>query len=246
MINNKKYQFEKFHWISSIEKPNKILPREKWPDSWKRIYFKGYPRFEKYPLEKTINFKNVNIFDVILKRKSSRDSQKLPLSRKKLSLLLLGGAITRIEGDIFYDSYRAYPSAGARYPLEIYLIIQRVSGFKSGIYHYHVRTHSLEYLWNISKRDLLKCFPGQKFVSESRTVIIITAIMSRLTGKYSERSYRYALIESGHLAQNFYLIAQAIEVGVCALGGFNDKKIIEILDLNLNKDEIPLYCIAIP
>jgi len=244
-IEEKLSQFIKFHLLTTIEKPKRNLPREKWPDSWKRIYFKEYPRFERISLNRLIwTQKNYNLFKALLNRKTIREPKKLPLSRSDLSLLLLAGAITRIEGNVLYDSYRAYPSAGARYPCEIYILAREVSNFKSGLYHYHVRTHSLEFLWRISKRDLKACFPGQKFATNSRAIMIITAIMRRSTGKYSERAYRYALLETGHIAQNIYLISCAINVGCCALGGFNDKKICDLLDIRIN-EELPLYAIAI-
>ena len=243
--NQNTYQFIKFHLLTSIEEPKKLLPREKWPDSWKRIYFKGYPRFERISLDKSIwRQKNYNLFEAILNRKTVREAQNLPLSKNDLSCLLLAGAITRVEGNVLYDSYRAYPSAGARYPCEIYILARKVSDLKSGLYHYHVRTHSLEFFWRTNKSEIKTCFPGQRFVVDSRAVIIITAIMGRSVGKYSERAYRYALLEAGHIAQNVYLISCAINVGCCALGGFNDKKICDLLDIRIN-EELPLYGIAI-
>jgi SagB-type dehydrogenase family enzyme len=245
MIDQKTPQFLKFHLLTSIEKVKKILPKEKWPDSWKRIYFKGYPRFERISLDKSIwQNKNFNLFRAILDRRTVRESQNKPLSKDDLSFLLLSGGITRVEGNIFYDSYRAYPSGGARYPCEIYMVIRKASGLRPGLYHYHVRTHSLEFLWSVNKNQIKTCFPGQKFVLDSRAIIIITAIMGRSLGKYSERSYRYALLEAGHIAQNVYLISCAINIGCCALGGFNDYEICDLLDLRI-EEELPLYCIAI-
>lgn len=243
--SSKSYQFNKFHLVSSIEKPKKVLPKEKWPDSWKRIYFKGYPRFEKFFLDKTIWKKiNYNLFESILNRKTSREPKNNSLSKNDLSLLLLSAGITRIENNVFYDSRRAYPSGGARYPSEIYIIIRKTYDLSPGLYHYHVRTHSLEFLWPINKTQVRQAFPSQKFVSESRAIIIITSVIERSVGKYGERAYRYSLIEAGHIGQNIYLISQAIKIGCCALGGFNDKKISKLLDINID-EELPLYCIAI-
>jgi SagB-type dehydrogenase family enzyme len=245
-----KFQFLKFHLISSIGKPKKLLPREKWPDSWKRIYFKGYPRFERFSLPsikkliKNRQIKGESLLEIILRRKTIREKTRSLLTKEICSLLLLSGAITRVEGDIFYDSYRAYPSAGARYPLEIYILINDSPDFIKGLYHYHVRTHSLEYLWGINQKELKKCFPGQKFVLQSKAILIITAIILRSVGKYGERAYRYALLEAGHLAQNCYLISQGLNIGSCALGGFIDKEICRLLDIRIS-EELPLYCIAI-
>jgi len=171
---------------------------------------------------------------------------QLQVKQKKLlpMYLTLSAGITRVENNVFYDSRRAYPSGGARYPSEIYIIIRKTYDLRPGLYHYHVRTHSLEFLWPINKTKIKQAFPSQKFVSESRAIIIITSAIERSVGKYGERAYRYSLIEAGHIAQNIYLISQAIKIGCCALGGFNDKKISELLDINID-EELPLYCIAI-
>lgn len=247
-LNKKIYFFEKYHFKSSISKLNKVLPKSLWPEEWKRIYFKGYPRFERIPLPKPsilINNKR-SLYQVLNNRKSYRVPENDDLSIEEISSLMFGVAITRVEGDVHYQSYRSYPSAGARYPSEVYLILNRVERLRKGLYHYHVRTNSLEYLWEVNSEQLESCFPGQSFVASSRAVIVITAVMSRLTSKYSERSYRYALLESGHLCQNFYLIGEAINVGVCALGGFRDEAIKDLLDIKIVSNEIPLYCIAIP
>ncbi|MCS7092387.1 MAG: SagB/ThcOx family dehydrogenase [Patescibacteria group bacterium] len=245
----KSYLFERFHNKSSIDKLKKTLPKELWPESWKRIYFKGYPRFERIslPNPKSLKDNNSTLYQLITTRKSERENHKVPLSMEQISSLLVACSITNVYESVYYNSYRAYPSAGARYPLEIYLIINKPpKELKSGLYHYHVRTHSLEYLWNTSAEEIRKCFPGQKFVQKGRIIVIITGIMSRLTSKYFERSYRYALIESGHVCQNFYLIGEAIGQRVCAIGGFNDQNVKNLLDINVNKDEIPIYCISIP
>lgn len=183
---------------------------------------------------------------MIVSRKSHRIPRDGNLSIEEISSLMFGAAITKVEGDVHYQSYRSYPSAGARYPSEVYLVLNRVEGLKKGLYHYHVRTNSLEYLWEVDLKQLKSCFPGQSFVVSSRAVIVITAVISRLTSKYSERSYRYALLESGHLCQNFYLIGEAINVGICALGGFRDEAIRDLLDIKIVSNEIPLYCVAVP
>ena len=75
-------------------------------------------------------------------------------------------------------------------------------------------------------------------------VIIITAVFARTIVKYKERGWRYIFFEAGHLAQNVYLISTSLKLKCCAIGGFSDEKVIELLDLN-PKSELPLYLIAI-
>lgn len=246
MIDKNNYYYFEFHKRSSIEKPLELLPSSKWPESWKRIYFKGYPRFERFHLDKFSWLDNhCDLIKTIVGRRSSRSlGSKREISKDDISLLLLAGAITKVDGDVYYDSYRAYPSAGARFPLEIYVLVNNSKDFKRGIYHYHVRTHSLEFLWTIDKKDIKGCFTGQAFVAKSKLIFIISAIMNRCTVKYLERGYRLALLEAGHLAQNICLLAQAKSMNICPIGGFNDKKLAQILEFDTN-EELVLYTLAL-
>ncbi len=245
MKNQSKYYFYKFHEASSIKKAKRLPSRDKWPESWKRIYFKGYPRFERIYLNKSAWFnKNYDLINTILERRSVRESNLPMFSKDDLSLLLLGGAITKTDSNVFYDSYRSYPSAGARYPCEIYIFLNKVKNLKGGLYHYHVRTHSLEYLWPINSEEIKRCFPNQNFVTRSKAIVIITAIMSRNISKYSERGYRFALLEAGHIGQNVCLIATAMGMSACPIGGFHDKNLADLIDIDSN-EELPLYCVSI-
>lgn len=244
MKSIKKQWFLELHKRSSIEKSN-TPPKNKWPEEWKRIYFKGYPRFERISLDKQAWIEKADLIKTLIERHSSRIfSKDLDNLKSTLSYLLLGGAIGRVNGSIQYDSYRTYPSAGARYPLELYVIVLRGKDFKMGLYHYHVRTHSLEYLWSVRIQDIQKCFPGQKFVTKGNIIIVISAAMARTVIKYKERGYRFALIEAGHLAQNIMLLAQAKNILICPIGGFHDANIVSLLEIE-GTDELPLYALVV-
>lgn len=232
-----------FHKKSSIDKPIK-LPLSRWPESWKRIYFKGYPRFERYALP-GIKGKGSGFLKLFKRRKSRRgfESSK-KISGEQLSYLLTGAKIVRVNGDIFYGSFRSYPSAGARFPLEVYIVVFSGKDLKKGLYHYHVRTHSLEYLWPVTKAGVRQAFGDQDFVASASAIIIITAMMKRTAVKYSDRGYRFALIEAGHLAQNVCLLATDRRMRHCPVGGFIDGKLIKLLDID-PEDELPLYAVAV-
>lgn len=242
----RKTQFLRYHQASIIKRPQKIIPVDKWPDEWKRIYFKGYPRFERISLSKKAwkKLESVSLLKAIKKRKTRREPQKTKIDKAVVSAILLSGAITRVKKDVLYSSFRAYPSGGARYPNEIYVATLRVGSLKKGVYHYHVRTHSLEYLWNFPSGVIEKIFPQQNFLNESKAIVFITSLIERSFVKYGERSYRYALIEAGHIVQNIYLIGEALGVGICALGGFRDEEVGKLLDIDI-EEELPLYAVAV-
>ena len=125
-----------------------------------------------------------------------------------------------------------YPSAGARYPLEIYPFIFSVQGLKRAIYHYHVKTHSLELIYDgIFQRATLKNF-SQSWIRKAAFLLVITAIFDRMEEKYKERGYRHIYTEYGHLAQNFYLVSSSLDLGCCSIGGFIDDGLNELLDLD--------------
>lgn len=127
---------------------------------------------------------------------------------------------------------RFYPSGGARYPLEVYPLIFSVNGIKPGLYHYHVKTNSLELLQSpISKINVFKQF-NQSWLKNSSVLLLITAVFDRTENKYKNRGYRHILTEYGHMAQNTYLIGSSLNVGVCSIGGFVDMGLNKIIDID--------------
>ncbi|BCX15752.1 MAG: hypothetical protein KatS3mg097_644 [Candidatus Parcubacteria bacterium] len=238
-VNN--FEFLKYFKKSSIDKFHKTI--KNYPESWKKINFKTYARFSNVLLNK--NFGKDELLKIIFKRRSERNFQKYPLSLKEISYFLLGATITKVFDNNFdYNSFRAYPSAGARYSLEVYLFLLSSKDLKRGLYHYNVRFHCLEYMWDFKKKDLIKIF-NQKFILNSSLIIFITCVIKRIYPKYGERSLRLALLEAGHLAQNFLLLATKLGLKSCPVGGFKEQKILEILDISQEEQELPLYCIII-
>ncbi len=134
---------------------------------------------------------------------------------------------------------RTVPSAGATYPLEVYITLKN-----KGFYHYNYKKHVLEL---ISEEDLTHGLTeaswNQKFIAEAFLNIIICAEYSRTTQRYGERGIRYVYMEVGHCAQNIHL--QAVTLGLVSvpIGAFNDKDVKEVL--GLSKKIEPLYIIPI-
>jgi len=222
-------------------------PSNKIPKSWKKVYFKTYPRLPQTKLEK-LNPKENQLFSIIKKRKSERKFTGKDLTLKEISKILYFAAGIRNSKEMKGDldrSKRMYPSAGARYPLEIYSVIFKGKEIIPGIYHYNVKWNTLELLL---KGDFKKKFSNeitnQNWIEKSGMLIIITAVFSRTIVKYKERGWRYIFFEAGHMAQNIYLISTLLKLNCCAIGGFLDEKLIQLLDLN-PKSELPLYLLAI-
>lgn len=234
----------KFHSLSSINRfPTKTDPKD-WPKSWKTILFKSYPRLPSVRLPKTM-LNSEGLFKILAKRKSTRKFSKKGISLNEISKLLYYscGVIEVPEND-WNISRRAYPSAGARYPLEAYLVAFNTEKISQGIYHYNIKNHSLELLLKQDVRNLFEEFVDQEWLKDAGVIIVITAVLSRSLIKYGERAYRYCLIEAGHIAQNIYLATTALHLNCCAIGGFNDEAINKILDLD-SYNEFTLYILGV-
>ena len=157
------------------------------------------------------------VWEVIRDRRSKRDFLEEPISRIHLSQLLWATqGITHIE---FGNSFRACPSAGALYPIETYLAINRVDDVAPGIYHFYLPEYILETLSQGSfGRDLAKASLGQTMVNTASVVFIWTAVVQRSKWKYRERGYRYLYLDGGHIGQNLYLAATTLGLGCCTVG----------------------------
>jgi SagB-type dehydrogenase family enzyme len=163
----------------------------------------------------------------LLERRSVREFSKAPLSLEEVSQLLWAAqGVTHIEG------MRTAPSAGALYPLELYLVASNVAGLEPAVYHYSATAHTLR-LTAIGDRrpELARVALGQLFVEESAAVLVFSAIERKTTRKYGHRGIRYIHIEVGHSAQNVFLQAQALGVNAAVVGAFDDERMVEILNL---------------
>jgi len=234
---------DKFHKRTSNNKIVLQVNNGNWPEAWTTIHFKTYPRLSAYNL----NFpkKLSKIDHLFLKRKSQRNFSGSSISFQQLSkiLYLAGG---KIDVDKKLDnSRRPYPSAGGRYPLEIYPLVLNCRGIEKGLYHFNVRDNLLELL---VKKDLTKWISktigGETWITKSSVVMIITGVLDRTRVKYEDRGYKYVLIEAGHLGQNICLISTKENLGVCTIGGFIDSQVNTLLDID-KTNEVALYLAAI-
>ncbi len=179
---------------------------------------------------------SMSLEEAISKRRSQRSFASGDLSQEQISQLLWSAqGITANKGGF---SLRSAPSAGALYPIEVYLLT------RGGLFHYIPEGHKLEVL---SEADLRKSLAlaalGQASVSQAPADIVICAVYSRVAGKYGQRASRYVDIEAGHVAENIHLQAVALGLGSVPVGAFNDEDLKRIL--SLPQEQEPLYIIPV-
>ncbi len=245
MVDGREYLSDKFHRATN----NKNLDAQglkKIPESWIKIHFKTYPRLNKIKLAKVFPNRKIFLVNVLKNRRSTRTFSGEPISINDLSFLLLYSSGIIDSGSGQDESKRPYPSAGARYPLEIYaLVINEGEDIKAGLYHYNVKENCIEILLQEELKNWLLDSTGKfKPILKASVVFIITGVLDRNRIKYDDRGYRYILMEAGHVAQNLLLLATGLGMASLAIGGYIDSKVTELLDLELVK-ESPLYMIAV-
>lgn len=237
-----------FHQSSkNYQKGHIAIPADSkdWPDEWKTTYYKSYPRLPKIALEDDARSADLrgldadkrgqsyDFFDLIKKRQSRRDFKRGPITKQELSMLLkysCGNTGEMGEG----RHRRAQPSGGGRFPIEIYPIVFRPGGdLKAGLYHYNVKDHQLDVLWDkeFGDEDIDKIF-SYPWVKNAAVGIVMTSVFWRNRNKYGERGYRYILLEAGHIGQNLYLVSEALGLKCCALGGTRDENLEKLIDID--------------
>ena len=181
----------------------------------------------------------ISIEEVIESRRSIRTYGSESISLTELARLLHSA-----QGITSDYGFRAAPSAGATFPLSIFVIAENVDSLEAGIYAYEPSTESLtaismgNFLDELSEAAL-----GQTYVRDAPVVIAITAEYSITTSVYGNRGIIYVHMEAGHASQNIYLQCTAMGLGTVAVGAFSNSTVSEIL--NLAKNETPLYLMPV-
>jgi SagB-type dehydrogenase family enzyme len=219
--------------------------REYLPQHWldwnnKPKVYKTYPNaIETIKLLNPEFDKDILFWKVVLNRKSTRNFKNEAISQLQLSLLLFGmSGLTRIFPQF---AFRTVPSAGGLYPIETYPILNNVENINPGVYHYNVKDHCLELLKKGDFRnETVKGCLDQKMIYNSAISFVWTAIIERSKWKYLQRCYRYIYLDAGHVGQNFYLVAEALDLGACTIGAIYDNEINELLGID-GTNETALY-----
>ncbi len=171
--------------------------------------------------------------EALARRRSIRAYGARPLTWEEISQLLWAAqGITGPQGQ------RTAPSAGALYPLEVYVVLP------SGWYHYRPQGHSLEQVGDTDLRGALwQAGLQQDALQEAPAVFVLSGVISRSAAKYGERAERYTLLEAGHAAQNLLLQATALGLGAVPIGAFDDEAVRRAL--HLPASHTPLYLVPV-
>jgi len=182
----------------------------------------------------------LSVEEALARRRSVREYADAPLTVDQLSQLLWSaqGITERRYG------LRTAPSAGALYPLQVYVAVERVDGLRAGVYRYDPRRHGLELVLDRSvRRQLYRAALSQSALAGAPATLALAAVFARTTRKYGERGRRYVYMEVGHAAENVCLQAIALGLGTVVIGAFDDGSVRRTL--GMRDDEEPLYLMPV-
>jgi SagB-type dehydrogenase family enzyme len=170
---------------------------------------------------------------VLEARRSVREFTREPLTDRELSQLLWSAqGVTDAAGG------RTAPSAGALYPLELYVATP------DGFYHYEPERHRLSPLSDRDRRRAIyRSALRQEAIRDAAAVFVIAAVYRRTTGKYgAKQGLRYVHMDAAHCAQNLLLQAVALDLGAVPIGAFHEAEVQQAVGLTEHE---PLYLVAV-
>ena len=165
---------------------------------------------------------------LLQQRRSVREYEK----EATMSLAELGQLLWAAQGITHPRGLRTAPSAGALYPLEIYVVAGNVNGIAPGVYHYQIPQHRLQQQIEGDKRiGLGRASHWQTWMAKAAVIIVFAAEYERTARKYGVRAKRYVHMEVGHAGQNLFLQAEALGLATVVVGAFNDEAVSDVLKL---------------
>lgn len=188
---------------------------------------------EVRPLPPPATSSDVPLEEAIGTRRSIRDLDTRPLSDAQVGQLLWA-----TQGITDPAGLRAAPSAGATYPLEVYVVTAQ------GVARYEPERHSLvDHLDEDRRAAVAAATRGQAWVEDAPLLVVLAGVPARTAQRYGDRADRYVLLEAGHAAQNLLLQATAIGLAGTPVGAFDDAELTRAVELA--EDEVPLYLVPI-
>ena len=179
-------------------------------------------------LSKPVYDGKVSVERAIKERRTVRAFRPKPLTLDQLSQLFWSAQGITDER----SGFRAAPSGGALYPLDVYAVVGDggVEGLQSGVYHYQPETHSIQFIRKGDRRkDVAGASLWQMWIARAPVIFVITSEYERITRKYGKRGVRYAQIEVGHVGQNIFLQSGALGLGAGIVGAFHDGAVAEAI-----------------
>ena len=189
----------------------------------------------------------VSVEDAINKRRSVREFTDQPLSMADLSQ-----CVWSAQGITGTDGQRVVPSAGAVYPVTLYVVVGVIENLSAGLYRYEPNRHTLEAIRAGELRAQLRdaALEEQPWVGRAASILVIAADISKASSTFQQqppvgqRGLRYVYMEVGTIAENVYLQGQAIGVGVVFIGDFDDQKVMDVLKLPSPYTPVGLVCLG--
>ena len=165
--------------------------------------------------------KKHDVFAVLAQRKTRRSYTDESMTQDELAFLLWAAMGVR-EGEDDMKKKRQVPSGGGRYPLELYVFVNRVDGLARGLYHYLALSHELEFVKPLEEQEerITEAVRGKKFVGHAPLFLIWTAIPYRGEWHSGTRAMKPILLDAGHSCQNLYIACEAIGCGMCPVGSY--------------------------
>jgi SagB-type dehydrogenase family enzyme len=173
---------------------------------------------------------DMSVETAIDRRRTVRSFLANPLTREQLGQLLWAAQGITGGGGV----KRAAPSAGALYPMDVYAVLGEggAEAMEAGVYRYDPKSHALMAVsTGDRRRELARAALSQMWLAKAPVNLVVTAEYDRATGKYGERGHRYAIMEAGHIGQNLFLQATALDLAAGIVGAFQDRKVNEVLGL---------------
>lgn len=181
----------------------------------------------------------VSVEQALAQRRSVRRLKSEPITLEELSQLLWAA-----QGVTTPDGRRTAPSAGATYPIELYVAAGNVTGLKPGIYKYHPQTHQLSLVKTGDVRTrLADAALGQSWVERAPATLVFGAVYDRTSRRYGQRATQYVHMEVGHAVENAHLQAVALGLGGVVIGAFTDEDVAKTV--GLKPEEQPLCLLAV-
>ncbi len=172
----------------------------------------------------------ISLEETLASRRTHRAFQAKPLQLEDLAQVLWAAqGITGAGG-----RFRAAPSAGALYPLDVYAVVGEASiqGLDAGVYHYLPSRHGLERIATTDlRKETARASLGQMWMADAPVSLVLTAEYSRIEVKYGSMGRTYAVMEAGHAGQNIFLQAEALGLGAGIVGAFDDAGLARVLQL---------------